>query len=91
MNIGLFPFMIMAIIYRNVPRKKANEMLLLGERLSADEAQEAGLINRVVTQGSLDAFVHEWATRLAAKAPVVDAPRARLDEQPDGLALLHCT
>lgn len=70
-NIGLFPFMIMAIIYRNVPRKKANEMLLLGERLTADEAQEAGLVNRVVTRGSLDEFVHEWATRLAAKAPVV--------------------
>ena len=31
-NIGAFPFMIMALIYRNVPRKKANELLLLGER-----------------------------------------------------------
>ncbi|MGH2906421.1 MAG: enoyl-CoA hydratase/isomerase family protein [Solirubrobacterales bacterium] len=70
-NIGLFPFMIMAIIYRNVPRKQANEMLLLGERLSADEAKEAGLINRVVTHGSLDEFVHEWATSLSKKAPVV--------------------
>ena len=29
-NIGAFPFMIMALIYRNVPRKKANELLLLG-------------------------------------------------------------
>src|SRR3954453_24176232 len=29
-NVGLFPFMIMALIYRNVPRKKANEMMLLG-------------------------------------------------------------
>src|SRR4051794_41381993 len=36
-NVGLFPFMIMALIYRNVPRKKANEMMLLGERLSAEE------------------------------------------------------
>ena len=70
-NIGLFPFMIMAIIYRNVPRKKANEMLLLGERLTADEALEYGLINRVVPHGELDAFVYDWAGRLAAKAPVV--------------------
>ena len=31
---GVFPFMIMALIYRNVPRKKANELLLLGERMS---------------------------------------------------------
>ena len=40
-NVGLFPFMIMALIYRNVGRKKANEMLLLGERMTADEAREA--------------------------------------------------
>src|SRR5919109_3158615 len=40
-NVGLFPFMIMALIYRNVPRKKTNEMLLLGERLTAEEAREA--------------------------------------------------
>ena len=29
-NVGVFPFMIMALIYRNVPRKKTNELLLLG-------------------------------------------------------------
>src|SRR5947209_11291360 len=50
-NVGAFPFMIMALIYRNVPRKKANEMLLIGERFSAREAQEAGMINRVVADG----------------------------------------
>ena len=32
-NVGAFPYMIMSIIYRNVPRKKVNEMILLGERL----------------------------------------------------------
>src|SRR6195256_106899 len=47
-NVGAFPFMIMALIYRNVPRKKANEMLLLGERMSAQEALAAGFVNRVV-------------------------------------------
>ena len=31
-NVGVFPFMIMALIYRNVPRKKTTELLLLGER-----------------------------------------------------------
>src|SRR5919109_1171093 len=30
-NVGVFPFMIMALIYRNVPRKKTNELLLLGD------------------------------------------------------------
>lgn len=70
-NVGLFPFMIMAIIYRNVPRKKANELLLLGERLTAKEAVEWGLINRAVPADQLDECVEEWAAKLAAKAPVV--------------------
>jgi enoyl-CoA hydratase/carnithine racemase len=37
-NVGAFPFMIMALIYRNVPRKKVNELLLLGERWTAQQA-----------------------------------------------------
>ena len=38
-NVGIFPFMIMALIYRNVGRKKTNELLLLGERIDAHEAE----------------------------------------------------
>jgi len=70
-NVGVFPFMIMALIYRNVPRKKTNELLLLGERISAEEAREAGIVNRVVPAGEFDAAVDEWATRLAGKSPVL--------------------
>src|SRR5204863_5315194 len=70
-NVGLFPFMIMALIYRNVPRKKTNEMLLLGERLSAEEAKEAGIVNKVVGADEFEAEVREWAAKLASKSPVV--------------------
>jgi enoyl-CoA hydratase len=70
-NVGVFPFMIMALIYRNVPRKKTNELLLLGERISAEEAREAGIVNRVVPAGEFDAAVEEWAAKLAAKSPVL--------------------
>jgi enoyl-CoA hydratase len=70
-NVGVFPFMIMALIYRNVPRKKANELLLLGERISAEEAREAGIVNRVVPDGEFDAAVADWAAKLAAKSPVL--------------------
>jgi enoyl-CoA hydratase/carnithine racemase len=70
-NLGLFPFMIMALIYRNVPRKTANEMLLLGERMTAEEAKAAGIVNRVVPKDDLDATVAEWAAKLASKSPVV--------------------
>ncbi len=70
-NVGLFPFMIMALIYRNVPRKKTTEMLLLGERLSAEEAREAGIVNKVVPAEEFDAAVGDWAAKLASKSPLV--------------------
>jgi enoyl-CoA hydratase len=70
-NVGLFPFMIMALIYRNVPRKKANEMMLLGERLSAEEAREAGIVNKVVPAEEFDEAVSDWAGKLASKSPVL--------------------
>src|SRR4051794_10909806 len=70
-NVGLFPFMIMALIFRNVPRKKANEMMLLGERLSAEEALEAGIVNKVVPAGEFDEAVSDWARKLASKSPVL--------------------
>jgi enoyl-CoA hydratase/carnithine racemase len=69
-NVGVFPFMIMALIYRNVPRKKTNELLLLGERVSAEEAQAIGIVNKVVPEGEFEAAVDDWATKLAAKSPV---------------------
>jgi enoyl-CoA hydratase/carnithine racemase len=70
-NVGLFPFMVMALIYRNVGRKKTNEMLLLGERLTAEQAREAGIVNKVVPTAELDASVADWAAKLAAKSPLV--------------------
>lgn len=83
-NVGAFPFMIMALIYRNVPRKRANELLLLGERWSAQQALEAGIVNRVVPAEELDAAVGEWAAKLASKSPVImrlgkEAMRRQLD------------
>jgi enoyl-CoA hydratase len=70
-NVGIFPFMIMALIYRNVGRKKTNELLLLGEQITAEEAERIGLVNRVVPAGEFDAAVREWAHALAAKSPLM--------------------
>jgi enoyl-CoA hydratase/carnithine racemase len=83
-NIGAFPFMIMALIYRNVPRKKANELLLIGERWSAQDALAAGILNKVVPDAELDGAVAEWAQKLASKSPVImrlgkEAMRRQLD------------
>jgi enoyl-CoA hydratase len=83
-NVGAFPFMIMALIYRNVPRKKANELLLLGERWDAQQALAAGIVNKVVPAAEFDAAVADWAQKLAGKSPVImrlgkEAMRRQLD------------
>ena len=70
-NIGAFPYMIMSIIYRNVPRKKVNEMILLGERVSGDDLVAYGLANKVVPEEEFDDAVADWAGRLASKSPVL--------------------
>src|SRR6201999_1526918 len=70
-NVGLFPFMIMALIYRNVGAKKTAELMLLGEQISAAEAERIGIVNRIVAADGLDAAVGEWALKLAAKSPVL--------------------
>jgi 1,4-dihydroxy-2-naphthoyl-CoA synthase len=70
-NVGTFPFMIMALIYRNVGRKKATELLLLGERIDAAEAERIGIVNKVVPDAELDEAVDYWAMKLASRSPLL--------------------
>jgi enoyl-CoA hydratase len=70
-NIGLFPFMIMALIYRNVGRKKTAELMLMGEQISAVEAERIGIVNRVVAADQFEAAVNDWSQKLARKSPVL--------------------
>jgi enoyl-CoA hydratase/carnithine racemase len=70
-NVGVFPFMIMALIYRNIGRKKTNELLLLGERISAKEALDIGLVNKVAPPKGMEFEVREWAEALAKKSPLM--------------------
>lgn len=69
-NVGLFPMMIGSLIFRNVLRKKAMEMVLLGEKLTADKAVEMGLITRAVPTEDLDAQVDTVLQTLASKSPI---------------------
>jgi enoyl-CoA hydratase/carnithine racemase len=69
-NVGLFPMMIGALIFRNVLKKKAMEMVLLGEKLSAEQAQEMGLITRAVPADKLDETVEQILVSLAGKSPI---------------------
>ena len=69
-NVGLWPMMIGALIFRNAMRKKAMEMILLGERLTAEQTLEMGLITRVVPSDELDREVTQIVQNLAAKSPI---------------------
>jgi len=66
-NIGLFCSTPMVPLSRNVPRKRAMEMLLLGEMLSAEAAAEYGLVNRVVPADRLMVEALVLARKIVAK------------------------
>ncbi len=70
-NIGLFCSTPMVALSRNVPRKRAMEMLLLGEMQPAARALEIGLINKAVPEAELDAAADEIAQTILSKSPLI--------------------
>ncbi|MCW2778302.1 MAG: Enoyl-CoA hydratase/isomerase [Frankiales bacterium] len=70
-NVGVFPFMISALIYRSVPRAKANELMLTGELITADQARELHFVNAVVPVDAFAAEVDRWSGRLASRSPLL--------------------
>ncbi|HEX4305084.1 MAG TPA: enoyl-CoA hydratase-related protein [Solirubrobacterales bacterium] len=70
-NIGAFPFMVTAMLEREIGRKRMAELMLLGERIDAAEAERIGLVNKVVPEADFDDAVDAWATALAAKSPLL--------------------
>lgn len=69
-NVGLWPMMIGALIFRNVPRKKAMEMIMLADRIDAQDALAMGLVTRVVPAGELEGVVEAVLKSLASKSPI---------------------
>ena len=69
-NVGIFPMMIGALILRDLPRKKAMDMVLTGRRISAPEAEEMGLITRSVAPDRLDEAVDETLRLLTSRSPI---------------------
>ncbi len=72
-NIGLFCSTPMVALSRNIPRKRAMEMLLLGELLPARDAADFGLVNRVVPNARVMDEAMDLARRIAAKSPLTVA------------------
>ncbi|MFP5320490.1 MAG: enoyl-CoA hydratase/isomerase family protein [Acidimicrobiia bacterium] len=58
------------LLPRLMPLHKAKELAFFADLLSAEQAEDFGIVNRVVPDGELDAFVADWAARLAAGPPI---------------------
>ncbi|MBW2169711.1 MAG: enoyl-CoA hydratase/isomerase family protein [Deltaproteobacteria bacterium] len=69
-NVGIFPMMVGALLYRNVGRKKAMDMVLTGRKIPAPEAENMGLITRAVDPQQLDDEVQETLKLLTTKSPI---------------------
>jgi enoyl-CoA hydratase/carnithine racemase len=72
-NAGLFCSTPSVALARNVARKPAFEMLVTGEFLSADDAREKGLVNRVADPAALDAEVEKLVASIVTKPRVAIA------------------
>ncbi len=68
---GLFPMMIARLIYEQLPRKAANELVLLGEEVQGARAVEMGVVNSVVPRAQVMEAARTYAMRLAALSPAV--------------------
>jgi enoyl-CoA hydratase/carnithine racemase len=69
-NVGIFPMMVGALLYRNVGRKKAMDMVLTGRKIPALEAESMGLITRAVEPKRLDHEIQETLKLLTSKSSI---------------------
>lgn len=70
-KVGVWPMMVMAILFRTVGRKKGLELICTGDTIDAFEAERIGMINRVVPRDALRANVMELADKLKSKSSSV--------------------
>lgn len=66
---GIWPFMVMAGLFRVMPKRDGLDFIMRGQPISAQEAAQKGLINRAVPAADLDAEVEALAREFAALAP----------------------
>ena len=69
-RLGLFPWVITAVLQRNVSRKALLELELTGGRVGAARARELGLVNRVAPAGTAVDEAVALASEIAARSPV---------------------
>lgn len=66
------------LLPRRIGLHRAKELALFADIINAQEADRLGLVNRVIPDGELDAFVADWAAKLAGAAPIAVAQSKRL-------------
>lgn len=86
-NAGLFPMMVMALLARIVPRRRFYEMMLLGEKIDAKEAERIGLIGHAVEPGELDETIREIELQLVHKSPLIVRLGLRAAAEQEDMAL----
>lgn len=69
-RVGLWPYMISSLIVEHLGPKRALELMMTGERISATQAQTWGLVNRVCPRADLDDTVAELVETLRLAGPV---------------------
>lgn len=67
-HVGMFPMMVLALLYRHVGRKKAAEMLFLGEQVPAETARNLGIINHTYPRAQFSVSAEEFMRKLAGKS-----------------------
>ena len=94
-GVGLFPMVILAVLQRRIPPRLLRELVLTGDRLTAEQAQAHGLVNRVCEPGESLAMATQLAEHIATRSPTAlsmgKQAMAVVDAQPlrEGLAYLH--
>jgi len=70
-KVGMFPMMVMGLLYRNAGRKKATEMMFLGEPITAPEAQTLGIINHAYNRGEFETAARDFVQQLASRSSTI--------------------
>ncbi len=70
-NVGVWPMMVMAILFRTVGRKRALEFICLGQAIDGKEAERIGMVTRAVPRNELRGYVLELCEKLKSKSPSI--------------------
>jgi len=70
-HVGMFPMMVLALLYRHLGRKKATEMLFLGERIPAPEAMQLGIVNHVFPRKEFEEGAAAFVAKISEKSNAI--------------------